>query len=133
MDAARFARQLVLPGFGAEAQSRLGAARVLVIGAGGLGSHVIPALAAAGVGTLGIVDDDSVEASNLPRQTIHRAEDVGRSKVDSAAERVAALSPDTTVIRIAERIAVDERARAHRGVRPRRRRQRHLRDALPRQ
>ena len=106
MDAARFARQLVLPGFGAEAQEKLAAARVLVIGAGGLGSHVIPALAAAGVGTIGIVDDDVVEPSNLPRQTIHRAEDVGRSKVESAAERVAALSPDTNVTRIAERIDV---------------------------
>ena len=79
---------------------------MLVIGAGGLGSHVIPALAAAGVGTIGIVDDDVVEPSNLPRQTIHRAEDVGRSKVESAAERVAALSPDTIVDRVAERIAV---------------------------
>ena len=106
MDSARFARQLVLPGFGAEAQQKLGAARVLVIGAGGLGSHVIPALVAAGVGTIGIVDDDVVEPSNLPRQTIHRAEDVGRSKVESAAERVAALSPDTIVDRVAERIAV---------------------------
>ena len=106
MDAARFARQLVLPGFGADAQQKLGDARVLVIGAGGLGSHVIPALAAAGVGTIGIVDDDVVEPSNLPRQTIHRAEDVGRSKVESAAERVAALSPDTNVTRIAERIDV---------------------------
>ena len=106
MDSARFARQLVLPGFGVEAQQKLADARVLVIGAGGLGSHVIPALAAAGVGTIGIVDDDVVEASNLPRQTIHRAEDVGRSKVESAAERVAALSPDTNVTRIAERIDV---------------------------
>ena len=106
MDAARFARQLVLPGFGAEAQAKLADARVLVIGAGGLGSHVIPALAAAGVGTIGIVDDDVVEPSNLPRQIIHRAEDVGRSKVESAAERVAALSPDTVVVRVAERIDV---------------------------
>ncbi len=107
MDAARFARQLVLPGFGAEAQARLADARVLVIGAGGLGSHVIPALAAAGVGTIAIVDDDVVEPSNLPRQTIHRAEDVGRSKSESAADRVAALSPDTVVIPILERIAVE--------------------------
>ncbi len=106
MDAARFARQLVLPGFGAESQVKLADARVLVIGAGGLGSHVIPALAAAGVGTIGIVDDDVVEVSNLPRQTIHRAGDVGRSKVESAAERVEALSPDTTVIRVGERIDV---------------------------
>lgn len=106
MDGARYARQLALPGFGVEAQQRLADARVLVVGAGGLGSHVIPALAAAGVGTIGIVDDDAVELSNLPRQTIHRTEDVGRNKVDSAADRVAALNPETTVIRVAERLGV---------------------------
>lgn len=97
VDAERYARSLVLPGFGAEAQAKLGAARVLVIGAGGLGSTVIPALAAAGVGTLGIVDDDRVEPSNLARQTIHTTADVGRSKAASAADRVAALNPDVAV------------------------------------
>jgi adenylyltransferase/sulfurtransferase len=93
----RFARQIVLPGFGTAAQERLAAARVLVIGAGGLGSAVIPALAAAGVGTIGIIDDDRVETSNLHRQLIHGVTDVGSPKVMSAASSVAALSPDTIV------------------------------------
>src|SRR5882757_7563159 len=98
-DAPRYARQRVLTGFGRDAQKRLADAYVVVIGAGGLGSAVIPALAAAGVGTIAIVDDDTVEASNLARQTIHGVADVGRPKVDSAADAVARLSPDTTVIR----------------------------------
>lgn len=98
-DSPRFLRQRVLSAFGADAQRALAEAHVLVIGAGGLGSTVIPALAAAGVGTISIVDDDTVDASNLARQTIHGASDVGRPKVDSAADAVARLSPDTTVIR----------------------------------
>lgn len=98
-DSPRFLRQQVLTGFGADAQRRLAESHVLVIGAGGLGSTVIPALAAAGVGTISIIDDDTVEASNLARQTIHGVDDVGRAKVDSAADAVARLSPETTVIR----------------------------------
>src|SRR4051794_1468759 len=97
-DSPRFLRQRVLSGFGADAQRRLADAQVLVIGAGGLGSAIIPALAAAGVGTIAIIDDDTVEASNLARQTIHGAADVGRPKVDSAADAVRRLSPDTTVV-----------------------------------
>jgi adenylyltransferase/sulfurtransferase len=100
----RYVRQLALPGFGADAQGRLAASRVLVIGAGGLGSAVIPALAGAGVGTIGIVDDDRVELSNLHRQLIHGTADVGRSKAQSAAETVAALNPATRVIPIEQRI-----------------------------
>ncbi|WP_297409749.1 ThiF family adenylyltransferase [Naasia sp.] len=84
----RFLRQATLPGFGAPAQQRLEQARVLVIGAGGLGSAVLPMLAAAGIGTLGIVDDDLVETTNLHRQTLHSPADVGRLKVDSAADRL---------------------------------------------
>jgi len=102
---ARYSRQLALPGFGDTAQQRLAAARVLVIGAGGLGSSVIPALAAAGVGTIGIVDDDRVELSNLHRQHIHGVGDIGHAKVQSAAESVAAINPDTTVIPIEFRLA----------------------------
>jgi len=94
---ARFARQRALPGFGDSAQEALAAARVLVIGAGGLGSATIPALAAAGVGTVGIIDVDVVEPSNLHRQLIHSPADVGRSKVASAAESVAEISPETVV------------------------------------
>jgi molybdopterin/thiamine biosynthesis adenylyltransferase/rhodanese-related sulfurtransferase len=96
---ARFSRQLMLPGFGELAQRRLAAARVLVVGAGGLGSAVVPSLAGAGVGTIGIADDDVVELSNLHRQTSHGVADLGRSKVDSLADTVAAIDPDCRVVR----------------------------------
>jgi molybdopterin/thiamine biosynthesis adenylyltransferase/rhodanese-related sulfurtransferase len=96
--ALRFARQTTLPGFGAAGQERLASARVLVIGAGGLGSAVLPILAAAGVGGLGIVDDDVVEATNLHRQTLHTASDIGRLKVDSAADRLAPLATGTVTM-----------------------------------
>ncbi|MDQ4215309.1 ThiF family adenylyltransferase [Microbacterium sp. ASV81] len=100
---ARYSRQLLLPGFGEAAQQRLRAARVLVIGAGGLGSAVVPALAAAGVGTIGIIDDDLVELSNLHRQLSHGVADIGRAKVDSLADTVHAIDPDCTVNRYRER------------------------------
>ena len=93
----RYSRQLALPGFGEGAQARLGAARVLVIGAGGLGSAVLPALAAAGIGTIGIIDDDRVELSNLHRQTIHRLDAVGTPKTSSAVTTIHALNPGVTV------------------------------------
>jgi len=104
---ARYSRQLALPGFGAPAQSLLATARVLVIGAGGLGSTVIPALAGAGVGTLTIVDDDTVELSNLHRQHVHAVSDIGRGKAVSAAEFVARLNPQTTVHTLLERLTSD--------------------------
>ena len=96
--AQRYSRSISLPGFGPDAQRRLQAARVLVVGAGGLGSAVIPALAAAGIGALGIIDADIVELSNLPRQAIHTPADVGDSKVTSATRTVAALDAGTDVI-----------------------------------
>jgi len=96
----RFSRQLALTNFGEAAQKNLARSRVLVIGAGGVGSTVIPSLAAAGVGTVGVIDDDRVELSNLHRQHIHRLLDVGHKKVVSAVERVADLSPATTIIAI---------------------------------
>jgi adenylyltransferase/sulfurtransferase len=95
---ARYSRQLALPGWGATAQDKLATSRVLVIGAGGLGSTVIPALVAAGVGTVGIVDDDRVELSNLHRQHIHGIADVGEPKVRSAASSAAQLDPLANVI-----------------------------------
>lgn len=95
----RFARHLLLPDLGVDGQRRLRAARVLVVGAGGLGSPALLYLAAAGVGTIGVVDDDVVEPTNLQRQVVHGVADVGRPKVDSAAEAVAAISPDTRVVR----------------------------------
>ena len=94
----RYARQVTIPGFGLEGQRRLKNARVLVIGAGGLGSPALLYLAAAGVGTLGIVDDDVVELSNLQRQVIHRADDVGRAKVDSARASIQAVNPLVDVV-----------------------------------
>lgn len=90
----RYARQLLLPQLGNRGQKKLREGRVLVIGAGGLGSPVIEYLAAAGVGTLGIIDDDSVEESNLHRQVVHSLSDLGEPKVTSAANRIRALAGD---------------------------------------
>jgi molybdopterin/thiamine biosynthesis adenylyltransferase/rhodanese-related sulfurtransferase len=89
----RYARHLTLPGIGTLGQRRLRNARVLVVGAGGLGSPALQYLAAAGIGTLGIVDDDVVALSNLQRQVVHTTADVGRPKAVSAAEAVTALNP----------------------------------------
>lgn len=104
---ARYSRQLILGEVGVTGQRRLAAARVLVIGAGGLGSPVLLYLAAAGVGTLGVVDFDRVEKSNLHRQVIHHDADVGRPKVDSAADTVAALNPTIAVRRHNLRLTED--------------------------
>jgi molybdopterin-synthase adenylyltransferase len=103
----RYSRHLLLPGFGAATQQRLRAGRVLVVGAGGLGSPVIYYLAAAGVGTLGIVDSDVVDLTNLQRQILHGMSDIGRSKVTSAAEAVAALNPDVRVVEHDTRLGAD--------------------------
>ncbi len=89
----RYARHLVLPEIGGSGQQKLKAARVLVVGAGGLGAPVLLYLAAAGVGHLGLVDDDEVSLSNLQRQIIHTTQNVGKSKVDSAAECLTAINP----------------------------------------
>ncbi len=93
----RYARHIVLHGVGGPGQQRLKAARVLVIGAGGLGSPLLQYLAAAGVGTLAIVDDDAVALSNLQRQVLHGTPDVGRRKVDSARDAIARLNPHVEV------------------------------------
>src|SRR5918993_114300 len=93
----RYARHLVLRDVGGPGQLKLKAARVLVIGAGGLGAPLIQYLAAAGIGTIGIVDDDTVSLSNLQRQVIHGTPDVGRPKVDSATDAVSRLNPHVTV------------------------------------
>jgi molybdopterin/thiamine biosynthesis adenylyltransferase/rhodanese-related sulfurtransferase len=95
----RYARQVLIPEVGPEGQLRLGAARVVVVGAGGLGSPVALYLAAAGVGTIGLIDDDAVEESNLQRQVLHRTEDIGRRKVDSAERTLRALNPETAVVK----------------------------------
>ena len=93
----RYARHLVLPEVEEEGQRRLKGAHVLLVGAGGLGSPLALYLAAAGVGTLGIVDSDRVEASNLQRQVLHGTSDVGRPKTDSARERLAEINPEVSV------------------------------------
>jgi len=93
----RYARQLALPEIGAAGQKRLLASRVLLIGVGGLGSPAGYYLAAAGIGTLGLVDGDALELSNLQRQIAHTTADLGRSKVESAARAFSALNPDIQI------------------------------------
>ena len=100
----RYSRHIFLEDVGSEGQAALLDAKVLVLGAGGLGAPIIQYLAAAGVGTLGIADDDVVELSNLQRQIIHGQDDIGRKKVDSAADFVAALNPDVEVRRHDDRV-----------------------------
>jgi adenylyltransferase/sulfurtransferase len=100
----RYSRHLILPEVGMEGQQRLKAARVLCIGAGGLGSPVLLYLAAAGVGTLGLVDFDVVDFTNLQRQVIHTTADVGRKKLDSAAETIAAINPNVRLERFETRL-----------------------------
>jgi molybdopterin-synthase adenylyltransferase len=107
----RYARHIVLREIGGPGQQKLLKARVLVVGAGGLGSPLLLYLAAAGVGHLGIIDDDTVSLSNLQRQIIHRTEDVGRAKTGSAGAAIAALNPDVRVslheLRLTEENAAD--------------------------
>ncbi len=100
----RYARHLALPNVGTAGQLRLRDARVVCVGAGGLGSPLAIYLAAAGVGTLGIVDDDLVDSSNLQRQILHGTSDVGRRKVDSARDRLAEVNPLVEVVTHATRL-----------------------------
>jgi len=95
----RYARHVLIPGVGREGQERLAAARVLVVGAGGLGSPALLYLAAAGVGTIGVVDADVVELTNLHRQVIHSDADLGRLKTESAEAAVARVNPHVAVVR----------------------------------
>lgn len=99
----RYKRHILLPEVGGEGQQRLKAARVLVIGAGGLGAPVLQYLAAAGVGTLGIADDDRVSLSNLQRQVIHDSGTLNDLKTDSAAQAISRLNPHVRVVRFEER------------------------------
>ncbi len=100
----RYSRHLVLPAFGVEGQERLKAARVLIVGAGGLGSPAALYLTAAGVGTLGLVDWDVVDRSNLQRQVLHGTEMIGRAKLDSARARIADLNPHVHLETISARL-----------------------------
>ena len=106
-DLRRYARHLTLPGFGAEGQRTLRSSRVLVIGAGGLGSPALLYLAGAGVGHITIIDDDVVDESNLQRQVIHRESDIGRPKAESAADAVRRLDSEASVTAIVGRLSVD--------------------------
>jgi len=93
----RYSRHIVLEDVGVNGQEKLLASKVLIIGAGGLGAPAALYLAAAGVGTLGLVDADQVDISNLQRQVIHHTDDIGRDKVTSAANKLRAINPDVTV------------------------------------
>jgi molybdopterin/thiamine biosynthesis adenylyltransferase/rhodanese-related sulfurtransferase len=110
-EVARYSRHLVIPDLGVDGQKRLKNARVLVVGAGGLGAPTLLYLAAAGVGTIGIVDDDVVEESNLQRQIIHGVGDIGRSKAQSARDSIAEINPLVSVrlheVRLDRHNAVD--------------------------
>lgn len=103
----RYSRQIVLREVGGRGQRKLLKASVFVVGAGGLGSPAALYLAAAGVGRLGIADPDRVDLSNLHRQVLHRTSDVGRSKVASAADTLAALNPDTQVIQYPTKLTTE--------------------------
>jgi molybdopterin/thiamine biosynthesis adenylyltransferase/rhodanese-related sulfurtransferase len=96
---ARYSRHLILPEVGMEGQRKLKAAKVLCVGTGGLGSPLALYLAAAGIGTLGLVDFDVVDSSNLQRQIIHSTRDIGRPKIDSAAEKLKALNPFIEIVK----------------------------------
>jgi len=100
----RYSRQILLPQFGIEGQQKLLEAHVLIIGMGGLGSPVAMYLAAAGVGTLSIADDDQVELSNLQRQLIHQTDNIGQAKVDSAKTQLQKINPDIQIHTYAQRL-----------------------------
>jgi len=103
----RYSRHLIIPDVGMAGQKRLKNAKVLVVGAGGLGSPALLYLAAAGVGTLGIVDFDTVDESNLQRQIIHGVSDVGKSKAESARDSIAEVNPYVKVVLHKTRLASD--------------------------
>ena len=106
----RYARHIVLPEVGGTGQEKLLKARVLVIGAGGLGAPLLMYLAAAGVGTLGVVDDDEVDLSNLQRQVIHATESIGTAKVSSAAQTVRGINPEIRFVPHQTRLTAENAA-----------------------
>src|SRR6185503_412233 len=100
----RYQRQIILPGCGEESQQKLLKAKILVMGAGGLGCPVLQYLAAAGTGTIGIVDDDVVALNNLHRQVLYSVNDIGLSKAETAAQILGQLNPDIRIIPYNERL-----------------------------
>ena len=127
----RYSRHLIMPEVGMEGQLKLKAARVLCIGAGGLGSPLALYLGAAGVGTLGIVDFDVVDYTNLQRQIIHSTADVGRKKLDSAAEKLKAINPFLNIRKFETRLSSENALELFKRIRHHRRRHRQLSYALP--
>jgi len=107
----RYSRQLILPEVGPAGQEKLRRGKVLVVGAGGLGSPALQYLAAAGVGSIGIVDSDFIELSNLNRQTLYSTEDIGKLKAQVAAHRIKALNPECDVLAFSTRLTADNAAR----------------------
>ena len=107
----RYARHIVLAEIGGVGQSKLIAAKVLVVGAGGLGAPLLQYLAAAGIGTLGVIDDDTVDLSNLQRQGSHRTSDVGSAKGESARRALAEINPEVQVLPHDERLTADNAQR----------------------
>ena len=103
----RYSRQIILDGFGHASQKKLKEAKILVAGAGGLGSPALLYLAGAGVGTIGLADFDTVTLSNLNRQVLHFTEDIGRKKIQSALEKMLKLNPDIKISQHPERISID--------------------------
>ncbi len=130
-EVARYSRHLIIPDLGLDGQKRLKNARVLVIGAGGLGSPTLLYLAAAGVGTIGIVEFDAVDESNLQRQIIHGQSDIGRSKAQSANDSILEVNPLVDVLLHEVRLEPDNAVELFRAVRPDPRRHRQLRHPLP--
>ena len=100
----RYSRHIILPEVGGKGQKRLAQARVLIVGAGGLGSPAALYLAAGGVGTVGIIDGDAVDLTNLHRQIIHHTADINQPKVSSARDKMVAINPDTKVVEFHERL-----------------------------
>ncbi|MCX6011026.1 MAG: HesA/MoeB/ThiF family protein [Chloroflexi bacterium] len=100
----RYSRQILINGFGEEGQAKLKRAKVFIAGVGGLGSVTATYLAAVGVGVIRIVDHDKVELSNLNRQILHRDEDIGKKKVDSAAKRLKSINPEVKIEAVAEKM-----------------------------
>src|SRR5918996_1584364 len=100
----RYSRHILLPEVGGKGQKKIAQARILIVGAGGLGSPAALYLAAAGVGTIGLIDGDVVDLSNLQRQVLHHTPDLGRPKVLSAKEKLQALNPDVNVVIYEDRL-----------------------------
>ena len=127
----RYSRHTLLPEVGVDGQLKMLNAKVLLIGAGGLGAPTALYLAAAGIGTIGLVDDDVVDASNLQRQVIHNTERIGDPKTASARQTIEALNPDVEVVEHNLRLDADEHPRDPRRLRRDRRRRRQLPYPLP--